>query len=178
MKKSILSILSVVLGSVLLLACTSHQSGYHHTTVSDNQFSGNMSAQADVLRSQLAESGVAVQQTANGLKLVMPADVTFATGSYVINPKFYHVLDTVVLALKYDSYKIRVEGNTDNVGSAASNQVLSENRANAVEMYLWNHGIAPTRLSSVGYGENKPVASNKTAAGRALNRRVEIHVYE
>jgi outer membrane protein OmpA-like peptidoglycan-associated protein len=67
-----------------------------------------------------------------------------------------------------------IEGHTDSVGSAAFNQALSEQRAAAVQNALVERGIAPARLSAVGYGPTKPVVGNDTAAGRQRNRRVEI----
>jgi outer membrane protein OmpA-like peptidoglycan-associated protein len=69
-----------------------------------------------------------------------------------------------------------VEGYTDNVGSAASNQKLSETRAKAVMQYLIDRGVDKKRLKSVGYGASKPVDDNKTEEGRAKNRRVELGI--
>ncbi len=67
-----------------------------------------------------------------------------------------------------------IDGHTDNVGSDALNQTLSENRAASVKAYLASKGVDESRLLSTGYGEKQPVADNKTAAGRAKNRRVEL----
>lgn len=72
--------------------------------------------------------------------------------------------------------KIEIRGHTDNVGSDASNQVLSENRAKSVVAYLKEKGINANRLSSAGFGEKKPVESNDTEEGRAMNRRVEFRI--
>jgi len=69
-----------------------------------------------------------------------------------------------------------IGGHTDSVGSAKLNQSLSESRAKAVLDYLVSKGIAADRLSSKGYGEDTPIASNKTRSGRAKNRRVEINL--
>jgi len=69
---------------------------------------------------------------------------------------------------------VRVEGHTDSVTSDAYNQQLSERRADAVRTWLESHGVAAGRLTTVGYGESKPVADNGTVAGRQQNRRVEI----
>ena len=74
------------------------------------------------------------------------------------------------------SYKIDIEGNTDNTGKPDKNQVLSESRAKAVATYIQSKGINEARLASTGYGQDKPVADNKTAGGRAKNRRVELKV--
>jgi outer membrane protein OmpA-like peptidoglycan-associated protein len=71
---------------------------------------------------------------------------------------------------------VSIEGHTDDRGSDGYNQTLSENRAGAVREYLEGRGIDPGRLKSVGYGETKPIASNRTARGRASNRRVEFKI--
>jgi OmpA-OmpF porin, OOP family len=76
---------------------------------------------------------------------------------------------------KYPHAKIRLEGHTDSVGTDAYNQALSERRAASTKRYFVDEGkIEPRRISTRGYGESKPVASNATAEGRAKNRRVEI----
>ena len=79
---------------------------------------------------------------------------------------------------KYPNAKLTIEGHTDNTGSNAYNLTLSNNRAKAVVDYLVNKGIAVSRLNAVGYGEEKPVTTNKTAEGRTLNRRVELILTE
>ena len=104
-------------------------------------------------------------------------NVFFSTGSYKLLPKSYKSLDAVADLLKADNtLMIDVDGHTDAQGSDESNQVLSENRAAAVKNYLVSKGIDASRLKSTGYGETKPVADNKTAAGRAKNRRTEMTV--
>jgi OmpA-OmpF porin, OOP family len=75
-----------------------------------------------------------------------------------------------------ESLMIDVDGHTDSQGDEAKNQTLSDNRAKAVKDYLVTKGIADARLKSTGYGSTKPVADNKTAAGRASNRRTELAV--
>jgi len=69
---------------------------------------------------------------------------------------------------------LRVEGHTDNQGSAAANQALSEKRAQAVVAWLTSHGVAAARLTAKGFGQTKPVADNAAEEGRAKNRRVEL----
>ena len=84
-------------------------------------------------------------------------------------------LNTVLTSLKNNpDWKIRVEGFTDNVGAKEANEKLSADRAEAVANWLADHGIDRTRLSSKGYGESRPIASNKSEDGRAKNRRVEL----
>ena len=85
------------------------------------------------------------------------------------------MLDSMVEILKeYPNSEFVIEGYTDSTGTAAGNLKLSKERAAAVEKYLEEHGIAEDRLTSVGYGQENPIATNKTAAGRAENRRVEV----
>jgi len=104
--------------------------------------------------------------------------VHFQTARYRILPKSYGLLNQVAQVLKdYPKMKISIEGHTDSRGSDRYNQQLSENRAGAVREYLEDKGgIDPGRLSSVGHGEAKPIASNRTARGRASNRRVEFKI--
>ncbi|MFZ4545453.1 MAG: DUF6089 family protein [Saprospiraceae bacterium] len=101
--------------------------------------------------------------------------VKFETGSNVIKPVSYLILNKVVeVMMKYPEYKLTIAGHTDNTGSATSNQTLSENRAVSCSNYLASKGVAATRMTQVGYGSTLPLAENKTAAGRAKNRRVEF----
>ncbi|MFN0081360.1 MAG: OmpA family protein [Ferruginibacter sp.] len=104
-------------------------------------------------------------------------NVFFATGSYKLLPKSFKSLDEVVKIMKADnSLIIDIDGHTDAQGSDESNQVLSDNRAGAVKNYLTEKGVDASSLKSSGFGETKPVADNKTAAGRAKNRRTEMSV--
>jgi outer membrane protein OmpA-like peptidoglycan-associated protein len=72
--------------------------------------------------------------------------------------------------------KIEISGHTDNVGKPTDNLILSQNRAKAVVTYLSSKGIDMIRLSSLGFGDTKPIADNKTETGRAQNRRTELKV--
>jgi outer membrane protein OmpA-like peptidoglycan-associated protein len=102
-------------------------------------------------------------------------NIVFATGSYKILPKSYKSLDVVAELMKQDeSLTIDIDGYTDDAGDDASNQILSERRATSVKEYLRVKGVSPSRMASAGYGEARPVGDNKTAAGRAQNRRIEI----
>ena len=104
-------------------------------------------------------------------------NIFFETGSDAIKKESYDDLDSVASILKqYDFLKVSVEGHTDNVGPDKVNVDLSNQRAGAVVKYLIARGILPTRLTALGYGPYKPVADNKTAEGRAKNRRVEINI--
>jgi OOP family OmpA-OmpF porin len=104
--------------------------------------------------------------------------VRFKTGSAVILADSNELLADVarVIGEHKEIARIRVEGHTDNTGSAATNRKLSAQRAAAVSTWLALHGIDKSRLTSQGYGPDRPIESNSTAEGRAANRRVEFHV--
>ncbi len=92
-----------------------------------------------------------------------------------IKPQYYKNLNEVIKVLKANpGLKVEIQGHTDNIGSAAYNMQLSLRRAQAVADYLVKHGISPARLKVKGYGFTRPVASNDTPEGRALNRRVQL----
>jgi outer membrane protein OmpA-like peptidoglycan-associated protein len=134
-----------------------------------------MDKQESELRNQLEGTGVSVTRNGDELILNMPGNITFDTGKSNLKPQFYDVLDSVVLVLKkFDKTLIEVAGHTDSVGSKAFNQKLSYYRATSVGNYLMDKGIDFDRVMTVGRGEDRPIASNKTAAGRQLNRRVEL----
>ncbi|HQW83259.1 MAG TPA: OmpA family protein, partial [Ferruginibacter sp.] len=106
---------------------------------------------------------------------VAAKNVFFSTGSSKLLTKSYSKLNDVVSILTDNpTYKVQIDGHTDSQGADDKNQTLSEARAASVKAYLVSKGIDEGRLSSTGYGETKPVADNKTAAGRAKNRRVEM----
>ena len=101
--------------------------------------------------------------------------VNFAFDSAQIDAASSVVLDAAADQLnECRNVAVRVEGNTDSVGTDAYNQGLSERRAEAVRSHLVGRGVSASRLTAIGYGETHPIASNDTAEGRALNRRVEL----
>jgi len=101
--------------------------------------------------------------------------IYFATGSAKLLAKSYKGLNEVVKVLNENpEMKLAIDGHTDNVGKPEKNQVLSDNRAASVKKYLVSKGVDESRLTSAGHGQDQPVADNKTAAGRAKNRRVEL----
>jgi len=103
------------------------------------------------------------------------SNVHFETGRADLTPDSEPALNEAVSALKeHPDWRIRVEGFTDSQGSKEVNEKLSSDRADAVSRWLADHGVDPDRLSSKGYGEARPVASNSTREGRAKNRRVEL----
>ena len=103
--------------------------------------------------------------------------ILFDTGKASIKFESAEVLSQIINVLKkFPKSRFRIEGHTDSTGKRAKNMLLSQNRADAVKIYLIQGGIASDRLESIGYGPDKPIASNKTRKGRELNRRVEINL--
>ena len=101
--------------------------------------------------------------------------VFFATGSSKLLAKSYPALNSVVTVLTDNpTYKVDIEGHTDTTGTHEKNMVLSNDRAASVKAYLVSKGIDESRIKSEGFGPDKPIATNKTAAGKAKNRRVEM----
>ena len=102
--------------------------------------------------------------------------ILFKASSSKLDSGDREILDKVIgLLSQYESASITIEGHASSDGSEAYNQKLSEKRAESVKEYLLEKGIADKRLSTVGFGESKPVGNNKTARGRADNRRVNIN---
>src|SRR3954447_1612490 len=110
-----------------------------------------------------------------GLIVTLNGGILFDTGKTALKPGAKSTLSKIAKQLQTDpSLKIAVEGHTDSVGGAATNQALSEKRANAVRDYLVSAGISADHITADGKGEESPIATNKTAAGRQQNRRVEL----
>ena len=104
-------------------------------------------------------------------------NIFFATGSSKLLPKSFKSLNEVAALLAADeSLMIAIDGHTDSTGKREKNLTLSNDRANSVKAYLATKGVTDSRMTATGYGPDKPVATNKTAAGRAKNRRVEMTV--
>jgi outer membrane protein OmpA-like peptidoglycan-associated protein len=136
-----------------------------------------MDVQEAKLRQRLQGSGVSVTRNGDQITLNMPGNVTFATNSADINAGFYEVLNSVAIVLnEYKKTSVDVVGHTDNVGSDAYNQQLSEARARSVAEYLAGQKVLPARLLIAGRGKTQPIASNDTPEGRAQNRRVTIQI--
>ncbi len=101
--------------------------------------------------------------------------ITFSTGKADITPESENTLRKALKTLEtYSDITVEIAGYTDDVGSATSNQKLSEKRANSVRDWLVREGIDPTRIEARGYGESNPIASNDTPEGRQKNRRIEF----
>jgi outer membrane protein OmpA-like peptidoglycan-associated protein len=111
-------------------------------------------------------------------EVVVLKGINFAFNSNELTPDSKKILDQWVAKLKGEpNIRVEVAGYTDSVGSDAYNQKLSERRAQAVVDYFVSQGVASDRLKAAGYGKTNPIASNKTDAGRAQNRRVELHIF-
>jgi outer membrane protein OmpA-like peptidoglycan-associated protein len=131
------------------------------------------------LRQQLITQFNAILQTRDSPRglIVNMSDVVFDTGQFTLKPGAREKLAKISgIVQAHPGLKIEVEGHTDSVGSDALNQKLSENRADAVRTFLVQSGVNPSMIVSRGFGKDKPVASNDSAAGRQLNRRVEMVV--
>lgn len=101
--------------------------------------------------------------------------ILFESGKASFQKQTFAVLQSITAILKeYPTAKFSIEGHTDDSGSVAFNQTLSENRASAVKNYLVENGVAADRLTSAGFGKSRPIDKSKTKAGKANNRRVEV----
>ncbi len=121
---------------------------------------------------------IKVESTEKGLKINLASKVLFGSGESKLKSASREVMDNVAKVLKaYPENNVLIEGHTDSVGSASYNKNLSQLRAQSVADRLTeDYGINPSRFNIVGYGESKPVATNKTEMGKAKNRRVEITI--
>ena len=136
---------------------------------------GYMDKQERELRARTANTGIEVERQGDEINLKLPSGISFDFNSSAVKPEFRPALDQVAQTLaSYQSTFIDVSGHTDSVGSDAVNQRLSEQRAKAVADYLSYQGVNRARVATRGFGEQFPIASNDSDAGRAQNRRVEI----
>ncbi|WP_297488779.1 OmpA family protein [uncultured Cetobacterium sp.] len=127
----------------------------------------------------LRSTNITVTNNKDNLNLRLPGESSFKSSSAVLNSGFYGPLNSIAEILnKYQETKIQVSGYTDSTGNPNYNLNLSLERAQSVANYLAAEGVSTSRISSVGYGSKDPVASNETSEGRALNRRVEIKIFQ
>jgi outer membrane protein OmpA-like peptidoglycan-associated protein len=134
-----------------------------------------MDRQQRELEAELSGSGVGVARQGDNLVLRMPSDVTFASNQASINPRFNTTLDDVAGVLnRYDQSIVDIVGHADSDGTDEYNLDLSRRRASSVAQYLVGRNVLADRLYVDGRGESVPIATNATAEGKALNRRVEI----
>lgn len=135
-----------------------------------------MDKQAEELKKDL--EGAKVERVGEGILITFESGLLFKTNSAELEPATKSNLTDLAGTLnKYDDTNVLIEGHTDNTGEDSYNQRLSERRAAAVESYLASQGVDASRLTTAGYGEKQPVATNDTDAGRSSNRRVEVAIY-
>lgn len=137
----------------------------------------SLDQQAAELRNDFGNGEIDVINTGNELIVRMPEAILFATDSAQLNSQLRSDLFVLADSLnKYPQSIVTVTGHTDNTGTAAYNQDLSERRAWSVASVLQSGGVAGSRINVVGAGESQPIATNQTVAGRAQNRRVDITI--
>ena len=135
-----------------------------------------MDKQAEELEAQLGNNA-AVERIGEGIKVTFESGILFQTGKSDLNASSKTALTKFAQTLKgYPDTDVMIYGHTDNTGSDAINQPLSENRAKAVKNYLVSEGVVTDRITTQGLGSTTPVATNDTEAGRQQNRRVEVAI--
>ena len=143
-----------------------------------NKYGKQADEQEAALRRQLAAIEDAnVQRNADILSITFGSDMLFDLGSAQLKPGALQEIRRVGKILnQYTDTRIRVDGHTDNTGTAAFNQTLSELRATNVKLALTEQGVHPSRIRTIGFGASTPLAQNNTENGRQLNRRVVITI--
>lgn len=145
------------------------------TTETDPQTVTLKLPQAQVVKEILQEAPIEVKEEERGLIMNITSTVLFEFDKYRLKDEAFAVLAQVAeVVRKYPQNKVRVEGHTDSIGNSAYNQKLSERRARSVYKYLIQQDVPKEQIEIFGYGETKPIVTNRTTAGRAINRRVEI----
>jgi chemotaxis protein MotB len=147
----------------------------------DNDIATLQTELREALRNEIALREVAMHRESEGLVISLRDFGFFDSGSATIKPESLSALDRIASLLTIRTYKLRIEGHTDNIpihtAQMASNWELSTARASAiVRVLIVDHHFPPDRLSAAGYAQYHPIASNLTAQGRAQNRRVDIVV--
>ncbi len=134
-----------------------------------------LDAQAEALRASISNDNISITQDGDLLRVTMPQDILFAIDSTDLSPALQGDLGALAANLnQFPESQAEIVGHTDNTGDAGYNRDLSVRRAQAVSGVLINNGVASSRLTASGMGEDSPLASNLTEEGRAQNRRVEI----
>lgn len=136
----------------------------------------HMDKQAEELRNDL--KGATVERVGEGILITFDSGLLFEHDSFQLQTATKGNLTELAKTLnKYDDTNILIEGHTDSSGEDVYNQTLSEKRAREVEGYLVNQQVKNSRITTKGYGETQPLASNDSAAGKQSNRRVEVAIY-
>ncbi|WP_118193132.1 OmpA family protein [Albibacterium indicum] len=167
MKKNTLSVICIAV-SLVLFSCSSKQMQIKDGAVVTYNGKTVEGSRSDNLT-----------QTDRGLMMTFESDVLFPTNSsYLTEQAKQDLLRFVETVADYPNANIQVDGHTDATGTAEYNKWLSDKRATSVKDFLANSGISASRISTAGYGLEKPVATNKTKEGRQQNRRVEITILD
>ena len=134
-----------------------------------------MDEQAEEMQRDL--EGAKIERIGEGIKITFDSGILFDVNKAELKPEAKtNLTDLAQILQKYDDTNILVEGHTDSDGTAEHNLNLSMARAQSAANYLTGQGVATPRFTVMGYGEDQPVASNETAQGRSLNRRVELAI--
>ncbi len=146
--------------------------------VTGGTFSNYMEKQEQEMRRSLASvEGASIERDAQNLAVTFKSDLLFDVDSSEVKAGGYDELKRVADVLNaYPQTRLQIAGHTDSTGAEVYNQRLSERRAEAVKGILINYQVAPQRIRTIGFGQNKPIASNATLGGRQMNRRVSITI--
>ncbi len=137
---------------------------------------GSVGLYLDKQRKDL-EKVAQVKKTENGLLVQLASDILFDVNSAILKPEAVEQITKVGdIIAKYKDDRVRIEGHTDSTGAAAYNEELSLRRADAVKRVLLSRGVQESQMLVLGLGESRPVSENNDEAGRAKNRRVELHI--
>lgn len=132
---------------------------------------------AEMQQALAASNAAALQREGDLIAITLKGDVTFDHDSAMIRSGLFTELDRIAqIMIRYPQTSILVGGHTDSTGAESYNQTLSERRANQVRDELINRGVPAYRVTAIGYGPSRPIATNSTAEGRQMNRRVEIRI--
>lgn len=135
-----------------------------------------MDRQAAEIRNDIRDAKV--ERVGEGIKITFNSGILFDVGSSKLRPAAQtNTSQLARILMKYKDTNILIEGHTDSTGSARMNMALSEDRAESVSRQLKSQGVVGGRITTVGYGEEQPVADNGTVEGRQENRRVEVAVF-
>jgi outer membrane protein OmpA-like peptidoglycan-associated protein len=135
-----------------------------------------MDKQAAELKREMA--GAKVERVGEGIKITFDSGILFAKNSAALTSAAEENINELAKTLiKYGDTNVLVEGHTDNTGTDAINNPLSQRRAQAVANYAQQQGVDASRFTVSGYGSSQPIADNSTEAGRMANRRVEVAIY-
>ena len=174
------ALIGAVAGQILGRDSKSTAIGAGLGTLGGYVWSKNMEDKKRAMEAATAGTGTVVTQTAdNQLRLTIPNDISFDTGSADIRRGLRPILDEFAQGLgQQPSMEVRIVGHTDNTGSDAINNPLSVNRAQSARDYLVSRGVSSSRISIDGRGSREPIADNATEAWRARNRRIDIFLAE